>query len=481
MIYTPIDLKSGLWKTDPPVSVRQEAIVDAAVELNDGTILYLPVNDMGGINQNLATAIPIGSAEELASIQGGNNYPLGWYYVQYTDVDLSSVSPWIPLGTGRITEPFTGIYEGGGKTIRNVQVAGSTSSGLFGAIGRTGILRNLNVVNCTVNGGNNTGGLCGELKGIIRNCTVSGSISGQVHTGGIAGIMQETSEIIETFFFGFVDSNGKNYAGGIAGSIDSGTIRFSQNGGRIEGNDNIGGIVGGMKAKSASVVRCVNGGYVQGNKNTGGISGQSNGGTIDSCDNSGEIHGQDIAGGITGWASGASIYASRNTGIVQVSVETASGIAGYLGGGEIYASYNSGSISSSQYAGGIVGYYHETGKGKVAACYSTGKITTSYPAGIIGNNDSGSDRYVVHNTQISGCYWLKLQNGSTGLLGSVNPNTDENVKPFGSSYFPPAEPWPSVTVHVYWGVGDGSGPGKWWKDLGKWNGNNSIFPTLYWE
>ena len=477
--YNPINTRSGLWKIDPPRTSKAETIVDALVELNNGMVLHLPVKDKGGVNQNLATATPIGSADELARIRGGQDYPLSWYFVQYTDVDLTSRSPWTPLGVNVFTESFTGIFDGGEKTIRGLNIQGASPAGLFGSIGRGGIARNINIMNSTIKGGNNTGGICGELKGRILNCTVSASVSGQVNTGGITGSVTENAEIIDTSFFGFVNSGGKSYTGGITGFIDGGIVRDSDNSGMIQGGDNTGGITGGVKSKGATIIRGVNKGFVKGAKGTGGIAGSVASGIMDSCDNSGEINGEENIGGIAGWAGGIKIYANRNTGAVKASSDAASGIVGYLHSGEVYACYNTGRIESADISGGIVGFYRSAGKAAVAACYSTGKIISSQTGAIIGHNDYVGALSEIFNKYIVACYWLDLKDGNNG---SGMPNTNIHVKPFGDTTVPPLPSWPSPLVHIYWSVRNASAPDALWKDLGSWNGTGiPTFPKLYWE
>jgi hypothetical protein len=483
--YTVIDPKSGLWKIIPSTSAKQEAVVDALVELKDGRILHLPVKDMGGVNQNLSTAIPIGSAEELAAIQGGKEYPLAWYYIQYNDIDLSSIASWTPLGSKTFFEQFTGIYEGGNKTIRNLKVNRNNSAGLFASIGRGGVLQNINVINASVKGGSSTGGLSGECSGLIQNCHFSGNVKGQANTGGITGSLFEPGAITNASFFGFVESAQKSHSGGIAGVTDGGTISFSRNGGQIEGGENTGGITGQLESKNGSIVRSINEGHVKGTQQVGGIAGNIKAGTIDSCSNEGAIDGEENIGGIAGQVKNGKIHASRNTGNITASYISVGGIAGYFHSSEIFACYSHGSIKGADYGSGIVGYYAAGGKGSVSSCYSTALVDCNESGAIIGYNDLAPNTglaYTPYGQYITANYWLDYGDGRTGFGGSGLPRTNENAKPFGDTYSPPFQAWPAPDVHLYWGTGDGSAPGKWWKNLGKWTGAaTSKFPTLYWE
>ncbi|MDR1863971.1 MAG: hypothetical protein LBR08_00175 [Bacteroidales bacterium] len=44
-----------------------------------------------------------------------------------------------------------------------------------------------------------------------------------------------------------------------------------------------------------------------------------------------------------------------------------------------------------------------------------------------------------------------------------------------------ASAWPTIGANAEWGIGDGSGSGKWWKSLGNWNGGNPVYPKLWFE
>ena len=477
--YTPTNDSSGMWSKD--TATQQEARVEAKVELQNGIIMYLPVQNTGGPLQNLVTAIPIGGADELNDIRGGSGYPLGWYYIQYTDIDIATEPNFKPIGTSiSASFPFTGVFDGGGKSIRNLNITGKNYTGLFGGLGVGGVLQNINVVSGTINGGDYTGGICAENAGSILNCTFTGTVNGNAGTGGIAGIVLGTGEIVKTTFFGFLNSTKKNNAGGIAGELDGGVIRDCRNDGRIEGGNITGGIAGLVKPKGGTITRCLNTGVVLGTRDVGGIIGSGSKTTIDSCDNSGEIRGKENIGGIAGWINGT-VTASRNAGPVDASVDIAGGIAGYFNGGELVVSYNTGSISAIQTSAGIVAYYRSTGNGTVVACYSTGTIKGNESAAILGYNSDGSADMREINKKIIANYWMKYSDGHTGYTGSYYPNTNENAKPFGDSFIQPFPDWPSPNVHRYWDTGDGSGPGKW-KDLGSWGGTqNTVFPKLYWE
>jgi hypothetical protein len=479
--YTAITPASGKWRLDPPPVVKIEARVEAEVTLTNGSTLYLPVKDMGGAAQNLATAIPIGSARELNAIRGGGGYSRGWFYVQYADIDLSGFSPWQPIGVRLKRDPFTGVYDGGGKHIRNINVQETSCGsawGLFGALGRYGVLRDIHVLDGSITGGGNTGGICGESKGSVYSCSYSGRVTGGDNTGGIIGYAEDGGEIDGCSFTGTVNSTGREKTGGIAGSIaDSAAVRNCTNKGTISGKNITGGICGGVSG-GALIILSLNSGDVRGVKFVGGIAGRGgSGGTITACSNEGNVAGAASVGGIAGIMENAAVNASRNAGQINASKNFVGGIVGYHKQSDMFSCYNIGTIQGRDDAGGVIGWCG--GSGTVAACYSAGPVSGINPAGVIGNVTEYDRKKMFAN------YWRKVPpSGSHGFYGTGRPAAGNNAKVFGetSSLIMPPDPWPAVSTHYDWGIGDGSGRGKYWKNLGAWNnGVNPVFPVLFWE
>lgn len=108
------------------------------------------------------------------------------------DITLSS-STWSPIGTS--TYPFTGIFDGNGKSISGLTINSPNSSnqGLFGVAGdgvsETYIGR-LTINSPSVTGGSNCGALAGMvMNATIINCTTDGgSVVGVDYVGGIVGL-----------------------------------------------------------------------------------------------------------------------------------------------------------------------------------------------------------------------------------------------------------------------------------------------------
>ena len=111
----------------------------------------------------------------------------------------NSGSGWEPIGDG--TSSFNATFHGNGHTISNLTVDRSTShwGGLFGELGIDAVVRNLGLVDASVNakganqnnpGEHGVGGLAGVNRGLIYHTYTTGMITGegaQRNVGGLVG------------------------------------------------------------------------------------------------------------------------------------------------------------------------------------------------------------------------------------------------------------------------------------------------------
>jgi hypothetical protein len=113
-----------------------------------------------------------------------------------SDIDLSGFDgkdgrPVFNIIGTNYYNPFTGVFDGNDRIIRNadVNLPGSDYVGLFGYLGTGGQIKNLGVEDISVFGRNCVGGLVGGNDGAISNCYSTGSVSGTYHVGGLVGLM----------------------------------------------------------------------------------------------------------------------------------------------------------------------------------------------------------------------------------------------------------------------------------------------------
>lgn len=242
--------------------------------------------------QTLANTINEGNAAEFdadaaAGREGVGNY-YGYYFKQTTDLDLSRIENWDPIGySGGQDLYFAGHYDGDGHTISNAKSTGKkdtngfSTAGIFGWVA-FGSVENLHVENANfvATGQNNysyVGGIAGVCYGSsIKNCSVvnssleskrnnnnncAGSIVGY-STGGTFEKCAAENNQVKTMAYG----------GGFVGEVDddpsygAGTSTFtncytancsvSSKTDDVQGVSLVGGFVGEMTDSALTVNNC---------------------------------------------------------------------------------------------------------------------------------------------------------------------------------------------------------------------------------
>lgn len=241
------------------------------------------------------------------------------------DSDLTLADPsFLPIPA------FGGSFDGQGHTIHNVSITDSLSpAGLFGVVQAGGSVRSLHVVgSVTPSGdGRSVGGIAGENNGAIEKCSFTGTVSGQVYVGGIAGHTGASGSILACETRGAVI--GDSMTGGITGyneglladCTNSACVNVESTDPRLDledldltltpdlsklGQANAGASAadtGGIAGYSAGTLSdCVNHGavgYQHIGYNTGGVAGRSCGQLL-RCRNDGAIAGRKDVGGVVG-------------------------------------------------------------------------------------------------------------------------------------------------------------------------------------
>ena len=163
------------------------------------------------------------------------------------NIDLKN-EPWTPIGTEN--NFFQGTFDGDGHQITNLTITGGSYVGLFGY-----------VKNAT-----------------IRNCNVTGTVTGDQYVGGISGYTSENCEVSSCYVRGTVSGN--KYVGGIVGK-GVGAIKNCYALADVSAGDFAGGIVGYTYA--LTIENCYYSGKVSSSWRAGGIAGSASGGTIQNC------------------------------------------------------------------------------------------------------------------------------------------------------------------------------------------------------
>jgi hypothetical protein len=395
---------------------------------------------------NIALALTVGSTQafanainsvaDLLAVSGNANYVL------MVDLDLSEETSGDP---SYIPNGFTGILDGGGKTISGL------TKPLFDEIGGDGISSEIS--NLTLIADESTG-VSG--RGILANATLIGTEIVNVHgvgdvdggvsvnVGGLVGTLG-TGEISESSFTG--DVTGTNVVGGLVG-LALGDISNSTFSGTVTGERYIGGIAGGTGAptiSNSSASGIVTG--IQGGE--GNIGGLVGGGSATITDSHADVTvtgaiGQSGIGGLLGFGDWAvTVSNSYSTGTVTGDARVG-GLVGTLAGGYIEESYSTGDVfgRTNGSIGGLVGYADSGGGwGTVRGIYNDGHvisslIESSYATGDVtqigsGNNGGGVGGLIgrLYSGTVLNSYSTGNVFGETTVGGLVG-----RVQQYGQNY-----------------------------------------------
>jgi len=176
----------------------------------------------GGGSGTPANPYIISTAAHLAGITG--SYVTGGYHFKQTaDIDLTSYSNWTPIGT--TNSPFNGVYDGNNKEISNLTITGTaTYRGLFAATSSTAVIKNVVLTDVSITGRNYTGSLVAYNKGVVENCSATGSVTGRAPTGGLISKNLNTGVVSNSFANCTIE--GRTNSGGLVGE-NEGTISTS--------------------------------------------------------------------------------------------------------------------------------------------------------------------------------------------------------------------------------------------------------------
>lgn len=330
------------------------------------------------------------------------------YFKLMDNIDLSA-HVWTPLGYetyasgGGDAKAFQGYFDGNGKKITGLYVDERTgnswgknrSAGLFGVIASIGseepIIQNLTVENGTVFAGDGNansdewygaGLLIGRINtmygtdySVIKNCTVSGTVSS---TKNAAGLVGDSSYIHFENCTADVKVNGYNTAGGFVGNAFASEFTDCVAKGDVTSYGWCTGGFAGILSWDTTVKHCAAFGNVEaGDWNLGGFAGfaQINVTITNS------IAMGDVKSNVNNW--------DPKTG-------------GFLGTAYFDIEYNNG--QESEFV-------------KLEKCHAAGKVTTAKTDGSIGGL-LGSDE--SKNISVVGCSFDNVKNASLAGVGS-NP------------------------------------------------------------
>jgi len=333
----------------------------------------------------------ISTAEQLNSIGAE---PDNWdkHYKLIADIDLQGYSQEQFNIIGTMREKFVGSLDGAGFTISNFTYSTGNKNfiGLFSQVGSGAQIKDviLDNVEIEVQKGASIGALVGfNLRGIISDCCVSGSVIGGDGSGNLGALVGFNS-------WGTI--SGCSAAGSVTGVSNVASV------GGLLGNNGHGDIY------DCTATTTVSGG--PGSSDVGGLVGYSEAGTINNSFAAGNVSGDTSIGGLVGYKNDGSIIQCYAIGDISGNTRLG-GLVGRNDSGNCYAT---GSVDGDDAVGGLVGRNH---KGSVSYCYAAGMVNgNSSLGGFVGNEDRGS--YL-------GSFWDTDVNPGLAGAGDIDPDPND--------------------------------------------------------
>lgn len=345
------------------------------------------------------------------------------HYILTADIDLGGEA-WTPIGDGYLDgyKAFPGTFDGDGHTIRGLNVSTNAQDktrffGLFGQV--EGTVKNLTIaastIDCSGKDSTTTGAIvgCVYFGGTIENCHVSSdvTVTGSYTTGGVvgqvSGVMTNCSNAASV-----TGTSEVGCAGGLAGQINGynesetdGTVSGCSNTGVVVSAGTAGGVAGQMlcgklsnSTNSASVTGLEAGGIL-GVVNATQTDGSVSDYTVSGCTNSGSTVGTDYAGGIT-----ARVFITTGNVAIENCSNTAPVLAATMGGilGAAQTSTDAASLSVANC----------TNSGELANPEGDGTVTAGGMAASITCKSGGSISF-------SGNINTGIINAGTGRAGGI--------------------------------------------------------------
>ena len=376
----------------------------------------------------------------LCELQGISSSPTA-HYLLVADIDASTTVSWNdgagfrPIAS-TATDGFSGSFVNASDheiSSLTISLSAENNVGLFSRLANGATLTGIRLVDSRITGSQSVGLLVGENKGVIEDCSATGSVSGIAaigglvgdnlgdisgssatgsvsgygNAGGLVGNQGEGASINNSFATGTVFGLGdSSNIGGLVGTQRANSnINNSYATGLVSGANKVGGLVGTQGANS-SISGSYATGLVDGANKVGGLIGEQ--GANSNINNSfatGSVSGYELVGGLVGSANG-SISNSYATGSVP-GFRGSSNIGGLVGGqganSNINNSFATGSVSGQERVGGLVG----SANGSISNSYATGSV--------FGRGDNVGGLVGLSEASISNSYYAaRGQNNSLG-------------------------------------------------------------------
>lgn len=361
----------------------------------------------------------IASEQDLASlafyVNDSSMIFKDFYFKQTADIALSGA--WSPIGIfgknayGYGNRPFSGVYDGGLKTITGLSITDTASySGLFGLV-RGAQVSNVVIKGAKLNVGSYAGVLAGKMDSTtVENCSFEDvEIKGADRVGGLVGeathVQAKNVSVTGTI-------QGVNSVGGVVGRMQDGSLENVTNKANVSGTSTVAGVVGSFAsvASEGVISAALNYGAVTGTKDVAGVVATLSATKLERSGNSGAVVADSSqmsnVGGVVAVASNKSVVNEVfNTAAVSVKrVMAVGGVVGSLKAVTATNLFNLGEVSGqASNLGGLVGVVDNDAK--LESGYNSGKIPDNNLSGTVAGK-------VASTAKVTNVYYDKTIGGS---------------------------------------------------------------------
>ena len=228
----------------------------------DGLIDIYTLEDLDDIRNQYASmpsTCAAGNAEQCRGFELRRSLDFNAvesYQSNTINTEWTTGNGWTPIGFGNATA-FDSLFDGNGYTLSGLQIDNSNNGvALFSAVGATGQINNIGLLDVDVSGRSNVGSLVGENYGSIINSYVTGEVSGSANNvGGLVGLNGYTGSVLSSF--ATAEVSGSEAVGGLVGwhtgritnSYASGTVSLT-----ATSDLALGGLVGQVGANDGAII-----------------------------------------------------------------------------------------------------------------------------------------------------------------------------------------------------------------------------------
>ncbi|WNL33232.1 GLUG motif-containing protein [Arcobacter cryaerophilus gv. pseudocryaerophilus] len=415
------------WSTDKQLKLQADSInVNATINntnQTNGGVYFQAANTTNNVVFGTNGKVVVNNLYQLQWI----NQALNGKYELGSNIDASATSAWNSNGIGgyfgfnpigNLSNKFNGTFDGLGFTISNLYInrPSQDNIGLFGYTNNATI-KNIGLKNVNIFGINYAGGLVGVNEyGTISNSYATGTVSGNNYVGGLVGV-NDGGTISNSYASGTV--SGTENIGGLVGWNSEGTITNSYTSGTVSGTENIGGLVGYNTIGTISNSYAT--GTVSGNGRIGGLVGYNPLGTISNSWYDNSIHNIGNFG-----KSKAQIATALKNASSEWETDLSKG-RGYGTGGATALPFlkNVTKLSNTLFEDGFgttLNPYKITNWTQLQNINNTNILTQNYYFNLLNNLSSSTSDYtnLASNTANGGLGWNPIGNSTNKFNGTFD-------------------------------------------------------------